>query len=558
MVDASGSTTYHYTPRGRIASEAHTVGSHTYAVSYSYDNADQLLGTTYPSGRVITYTRDSMGRITGVTSTLGTTMQTLASGIVYAPFGPITLLHYGNGIALDRTYDSQYRLASFSAGASLSRSYQFFGNDDIAAITDAATGVQTLDYDADRRLTASASSAATLGWSYDANGNRLTQSSGAMTTTYTLDGASNRLLTFTGGSATAYGYDGDGNTIKKGSTSFSYDAFNRVSSITSGKSTVGSYTYDGFNRRITKTVGKTTTVYVYDTRGQPIAEIDGSKGTTSVEYVYVDAMPVAVIYASGKTAGTYYVHPDHLGTPQVVTSSSGAVAWKASYSPFGAATLSTSTVTFNLRFPGQYFDAESGLHYNWNRYYDPQAGRYLTSDSIGLVAGINTYAYAGDNPLSHVDTRGLDIVVIGGGVRDGSLNLAGHIAVGVTGAGVFSYGNDTPLGSSLDTYIGSQRAFRNQTVTIIPTTAAQDAAALAYLMGEPGMNNVGLVDNCAVRTNSALAAAGISDSAAPFPGSVARAAMDLPGSQNHFIPQGGEIPASLVSALRQFAPPNVP
>ena len=149
------------------------------------------------------------------------------------------------------------------------------------------------------------------------------------------------------------------------------------------------------------------------------------------------------------------------------------------------------------------------------------------------------------------------LVVITGGMRE-STNPFGHIAIGVTGAGLFSYGNGTPLGSSVKAYVFTQSAFRNQTVTIIRTTAAQDAAALSYLQSQTGMNSVGKIDNCAVRTNSALGAAGISIGAVPFPGSVARGAMGLPGTQTFFVPRGGPIPGDVVNALAQFTPPNVP
>jgi RHS repeat-associated protein len=103
---------------------------------------------------------------------------------------------------------------------------------------------------------------------------------------------------------------------------------------------------------------------------------------------------------------TYHVHVDHLGTPKALTDASGQVIWKASYHPFGKATITSQGPTFNLRFPGQYFDAETGLHYNWRRYYDPNTGRYITSDPIGLAGGINTYAYALSNPIANADPTG--------------------------------------------------------------------------------------------------------------------------------------------------------
>ena len=113
------------------------------------------------------------------------------------------------------------------------------------------------------------------------------------------------------------------------------------------------------------------------------------------------------------TLALYYIHNDHLGTPQVLTDENGQVVWRAVYNPFGSATVNEDVdgdgnrVTFNKRFPGQYYDQETGLHYNYFRYYDPQTGRYITSDPIGLAGGLNTYAYVLNNPLSYIDPYGL-------------------------------------------------------------------------------------------------------------------------------------------------------
>ncbi|MEE9303731.1 MAG: RHS repeat-associated core domain-containing protein, partial [Thiotrichaceae bacterium] len=109
----------------------------------------------------------------------------------------------------------------------------------------------------------------------------------------------------------------------------------------------------------------------------------------------------------------YYVHNDHLGTPQTLTNEAGTVVWSAEYDPFGKATINNdpdndgNSVTYNKRFSGQYEDQETGLHYNYFRYYDPSIGRYLTSDPLGQLAGSNLYAYVGGNPLKYTDPFGL-------------------------------------------------------------------------------------------------------------------------------------------------------
>jgi RHS repeat-associated protein len=91
-----------------------------------------------------------------------------------------------------------------------------------------------------------------------------------------------------------------------------------------------------------------------------------------------------------------------------MTDSSGTVVWAADYKPFGEATVTVSTITNNLRFPGQYFDAETGLNYNYFRDYDPATGRYKQADPIGLGGGINLYVYALNSPLMYIDPTGED------------------------------------------------------------------------------------------------------------------------------------------------------
>jgi RHS repeat-associated protein len=109
----------------------------------------------------------------------------------------------------------------------------------------------------------------------------------------------------------------------------------------------------------------------------------------------------------------YYVHADHLNTPRALVDVQNRVVWRWDSDPFGVAPASEDpdgdgkAVTLNLRFPGQYRDAETGLHYNYFRDYDPQTGRYVQSDPIGLAGGINPYGYASANPLGRTDPMGL-------------------------------------------------------------------------------------------------------------------------------------------------------
>jgi RHS repeat-associated protein len=172
--------------------------------------------------------------------------------------------------------------------------------------------------------------------------------------------------------------------------------------------TTAYYTYNGNGQRVKKSVSGSTTIFHYSLNGQIIAESD-SAGTITAEYVYLNNQPLAKI----EGANTYYYHNDHLGTPQKMTDSSGTVVWSADYKPFGEATITVSTITSNLRFPGQYYDAETGLHQNGFRTYNPPRGGYNEADPIGLTprgaqGGLNPlFVYVYNNPNKYYDPTGL-------------------------------------------------------------------------------------------------------------------------------------------------------
>jgi hypothetical protein len=162
-------------------------------------------------------------------------------------------------------------------------------------------------------------------------------------------------------------------------------------------------------------------------------------------------------------------------------------------------------------------------------------------------------SYVGGNPLNAIDPQGLDALVITGGLKSYT-NPFGHVANAVTGAGVFSYGNNTSLGSGVQTYLQSQMASRNQVVTYIPTSPEQDAQMLDFYALHPGKNSVGIIDNCAARTSQALNAGGVPAPDTHFPFPLSNGVGNLPGTQQFFIPQGGPIPQALLNILPGFEP----
>jgi RHS repeat-associated protein len=168
-----------------------------------------------------------------------------------------------------------------------------------------------------------------------------------------------------------------------------------------------SYYYDPFGRRLWKEVAGVRTYFVYADEGL-VAEVDEA-GNVVKTYGYRPGSTWTTDPLFMKVSGVYYFYQnDHLGTPQKLTAVNGAVVWSAKYSSFGEADVDPSfTITNNLRFPGQYFDQETGLHYNWHRYYDPVSGRYLRPDPIGLIGGVNLFIYVLNNSNKWIDPLGL-------------------------------------------------------------------------------------------------------------------------------------------------------
>jgi len=246
-------------------------------------------------------------------------------------------------------------------------------------------------------------------YAYDANGNRSSLDDGASVTTYGYDAFSNRLNAI---NASTLQRDAAGNLTADsgGNRTFTYDDTGRLAEIYVSGSLTASYVHNALGQRVRKTAGSDDVVYLYDLAGNLIAEHTAS-GAHIRDYVWMGNSPVAQVDA-GETFS--YVHFDHLGTPRLATDDTATIVWRWDSDAFGATAANDDPdgdgtgITVNLRFPGQYFDVESGLHYNYFRTYDPSTGRYLESDPIGLAGGLNSYGYAHQNPSLFVDPDGLN------------------------------------------------------------------------------------------------------------------------------------------------------
>jgi RHS repeat-associated protein len=187
---------------------------------------------------------------------------------------------------------------------------------------------------------------------------------------------------------TDYTFDADGNLATRDgpgpSQTFTFDRVNRLRRVEEGASTLAEYLYDPFGRRTQKTASGVTTWFLWD-GDQLLGEYDGS-GARTRRYAYAGGFaPLQVADPDGGSGETIYdVHTDHLDTPRLLTDSGGNDVWRGAYEAFGTAALDPGNgVTFNVRFPGQYFDAETGISYNRFRYYDPAIARYISADPVG-------------------------------------------------------------------------------------------------------------------------------------------------------------------------------
>ena len=423
--------TFTYDDLNRKLTDTVNFGPFTKDIACTWAANSQKSSYTNPSGNVYNYVYVN-NQLAGIELPGTGTITTSA----YKWNRPATI-QYPGGTRQTRTYDPLMRLTSVTdqdPGSNNVMAYTYT-HDPLDNITQKSTehGDYTYDYDTLQRLT-SADNPETQtdeAFTYDAVGNRLTDAENTDTWTYNQN---NELETH---SNTSYEYDDNGNTVKKTlngvTTLFFYNLEDRLERVEDESGNIiTKYGYDPFGRRLWKETSDTKTYFMYADEG-----LIGEYTATGSEIKTYGWKP-------GSTWGTdplfmkvgslyYFYYNDHLGTPQKITSISGAVVWSATYSSFGKAEVDAdSTVENNFRFPGQYADDETGLHYNWHRYYDPTTGRYNRVDPVlsafeldqkiifilpALLKRniqIQAYTYVLNDPIQFIDPFGLDREIGGG------------------------------------------------------------------------------------------------------------------------------------------------
>lgn len=419
LTSPDGDIAYRYDNLGRITGETRTLGGKAFVLAYARDSGGRLSAITYPSGGKLKPVYDAQGQVSRVDWTANGSTRQVARNVSWHGLGELAGLTLLDGHTLQRTYDLKGQVITHTlVGDTQSLTRDAAGQ--VQRLSASGTGFQQppVDYQYDptgRLRTATVTGpdgTQTYRYDYDANGNRNSLQVNGQNYALTVDGYSNRTTAATGpGVSQTFRYDATGNQIDDGRVQYQYDARDRlVQATVNGQS--WRYAYDPLGRRSSKTgPDGTVTYYVYAEAGRLLGEYDAN-GVALKEYLWLGSLPLAVV-----SQGTVYpIHADPLGTPRAVTDvASRKVIWRwKQEEPFGANPAEEdpdnngSSFSFNLRFPGQYRDAESGRFYNTFRDYDPASGRYVQSDPIGLAAGQNsTYAYVDGNPVSYSDPTGL-------------------------------------------------------------------------------------------------------------------------------------------------------
>lgn len=425
VADSSGTTSFNYDNLSRLTKKTQVVNGMSKSLNYTYNNVGQLEKITYPSGAVVNYTY-TQGKITNI----NVNDNPLIADITYYPFtnNPISW-HLGlNGMGgyIIKTFDLNGKLTNFKEEGLLEKTITMNGIYNITEVNKSSfyPGISDINisanYNDNNQIINVDINGENKIFEFDNNMNLKKKAP------YSFNYETNKIYNLvkdTGGFGYFF-YDGRGNVKRNDRGDFTYDSKNNLISSNTGLN--ATYKFNAFNQRVSKTVDGETTYFMYD-GDRLIGEYDVA-GNVIMEHIYMGDLPVAVL----KNNQMYNVHTDEIGTPRLITDSNRSIMWKWVHVDIYGSNEAVTNYNFNynLRFAGQYFDFENGLHYNFNRTYDPQTGRYMQSDPIGLNGGDHTYNYVNGNPLNMIDPDGLDIVYYYQPV--GQFSNYSHAAIGST------------------------------------------------------------------------------------------------------------------------------
>jgi RHS repeat-associated protein len=442
-----------YDAAGRLIRQEIRIGNTAQVRRHHYDAHGRRIGTILPDGRALTfrYHRDgslfSIGHlengkevpiVTGIDHASAKARGAAMSG--WTAFNGIATrwMHEDGklvGLRIAHLHDFRYRYAGDGARKK------------IVAIDDGHRPQQRFRYDALGRLDFALTPDALYGYAYDANGTPTRITINGQNIKLGTEAGSNRVAdvradappwhaplraSFAADLSSApvalhlerrLDHQAGGEATRLGELRIAWNANGQPARIWRGESLIAEYRYNARAERIEKTryllrgegqgsreqtpPQPVTTRYLYE--GGRLAAEMAADGTVIRQYLYLGGHPVAIL--QGRE--TFAVHCNHLGAPIAVTDATQRVVWRARYAPFGHAQVAQDPdgdgrpFILHLRLPGQYEDEETGLHYNHHRYYDPLIGRYLSPDPLGLLAGPNPYAYAGNDPMNFIDPTGL-------------------------------------------------------------------------------------------------------------------------------------------------------
>ncbi|MFE4675050.1 putative T7SS-secreted protein [Streptomyces sp. NPDC056721] len=418
---------------GRLRSE--TVNGRV--LTYTYDEQGRLTGRTTPTGATSSWTYDAVGNRSRMTMS-GRTID-----FAYDPTGRELARHIGDSLTVENAFDELGRLTSQAVAASdtnghrpiQSRTYTYRADGNLIGIDDQLAGSRRFDVNDAGRVTAVHAANWTESYAYDEAGNQTAASWPADHPGHEATGP----RTYTGTRITRaggvrYEHDALGRVTlrqkarlshKPDTWRYEWDAEDRLTSAITPDGTRWRYTYDPLGRRTAKlrlaadgeavvervdftwdgtTLCEQTTTstelpnpvtLTWDHQGlRPIAQTERISAAADAPQSEIDSRFFAIV-------------TDLVGTPSELVDEQGEIAWRTRSTLWGTTAWASDSTTYTpLRFPGQYFDPETGLHYNYFRHYDPETARYLSPDPLGLAPAANTLSYL-PNPLAGSDHLGL-------------------------------------------------------------------------------------------------------------------------------------------------------